>query len=173
MLPRFGTRSATPYRMINGSPSTRGLLFHGRTLTSSSPEVREVLMGFTRGDTAAPGLTLEQRSHLLDQRAHLNILFWTLSVAGKPSCIPRHRAHSFSSPYSREGLATPTTGDNGKSRHIRGKKSTLPGAMEAEIYAGRLGLHIRLTHQGAPPTWSRGSTHSIARDIMHRRCMVR
>jgi len=50
------------------------------TPITPSPEVKEALMGFTAGDTAAPGLNTEQRNHMLGQCTDLNILNWTLSI---------------------------------------------------------------------------------------------
>ena len=95
LLPRFGTRSPSPHQYAYGSPPARGLLLHGWIITSPSPKIRELLMGFTRGDTTAPGLTPEQRIHLLGQCTDLNILTWTLSATGIPSEEPdlRPRTH--------------------------------------------------------------------------------
>ena len=44
------------------------------TLTSTSPEVMEILMGFTSGDTEAEGLSPGQRIHILDKCTDINIL---------------------------------------------------------------------------------------------------
>ena len=94
-LPRFGTRSATrPSTNHGGSPPT-GLLFKDGTLTSPSPEVRETLMVFTTGDTAAPGLTIDHRNHMLGQYTDLNILSWALAII---SSTPR----GYTTPQSRE-----------------------------------------------------------------------
>ena len=95
MLPRLGTRSPTPHQTADGSSPARGLLLHGGILTSPSLEVREVIMGLTRGGASAPRLTQEQRNHLLGQCTDLNILSWTLSATRIPSGEPdlRPRAH--------------------------------------------------------------------------------
>ena len=45
-----------------------------RTLTFPSPEVREILMGFTNGDTEVEGLSPGQRNHLLGHCINLNLL---------------------------------------------------------------------------------------------------
>ena len=44
------------------------------TLTSPSSEDREILMGFTIGDTEAEGLSPGQRIHILGQCTDLNLL---------------------------------------------------------------------------------------------------
>ena len=73
-LPHFGTRpSPHPQGTTYRAPSN-GLLLHEGTLTSSSPEVREALMGFTCGDTKAGGLSPNQRIHIFGQCTYLNIL---------------------------------------------------------------------------------------------------
>ena len=46
-LPRFGTRPKPQPHATSLHASTDGLLMQGGTITSPSPEVREVLMGFT------------------------------------------------------------------------------------------------------------------------------
>jgi hypothetical protein len=43
-------------------------------LTSPSPEVREVLMGFTSGETEAAGLAPEHRINILGQCTDLNLV---------------------------------------------------------------------------------------------------
>ena len=66
------------------------------TLTSPSPEVREILMGFTIGDTKAAGLTPEQRIHILGQCIDLNLLHWTIALDSSTSLghhIPHQREH--------------------------------------------------------------------------------
>jgi hypothetical protein len=53
-------------------------------------------MGFTSGDTAAEGLSTEQRMHLLGQCTDLNILHWTLaliSTTPKEDHTPSTRVH--------------------------------------------------------------------------------
>jgi len=56
-LPSFGTRPNPQPQATSPHTPTLGLLMHVGTLTSPSPEVREILMGFTRGDTEAGGLS--------------------------------------------------------------------------------------------------------------------
>jgi hypothetical protein len=53
--------------------STNGLLWKDGTLIPPSPEVKETLMGFTSGDTDAPGLSLAQRTHLLGKCTDLQV----------------------------------------------------------------------------------------------------
>ena len=95
-LPRFGTRPSPQPQAKSPHKPTNGLLMHGGTLTSPSPEVREVLMGFTRGDTEAGGLSPSQRIHILGQCTCLNILHCTLtqvSAASSENCAPHPREH--------------------------------------------------------------------------------
>ena len=56
-LPYLGTHpNTTPFRVRNGIPS-RGMLYAMDTPATPSAEVREALMGFRVGDTAALGLS--------------------------------------------------------------------------------------------------------------------
>jgi len=73
-LPRLRRRpTPTPREALSQSPTTC-LLMKDMTLQSPSPEVREILMGFTSEDTEAAGLTPEQRIHILGQCTDLNLL---------------------------------------------------------------------------------------------------
>jgi hypothetical protein len=69
------------------------------TLTSPSPEVREILMGFTSGETEAAGLTPEQRIHILGQCTDLNLLHWTNALANSTS-LGHHTPHPREHPDS-------------------------------------------------------------------------
>ncbi len=92
------------------------------TLTTPSPEVRETLMGFTSGETAAPGLSPAQRIHILGMCTDLNILHWTIAQTTNPGhphpqigdnkMIPRTTTYTFSQPLPNlEGApALPTEG---------------------------------------------------------------
>jgi len=65
-------------------------------LVSSSLEVREILMGFNKGDTEAEGLSPGQRNHILGQCTDLNLLQWTLALASTTSlgrCTSHPREH--------------------------------------------------------------------------------
>jgi ribonuclease HI len=65
-------------------------------LRSPSPEVREILMDFTGGDTGATELTPEQRVYILGQCTNLNMLHWAVSLASSTSPghqTPRPREH--------------------------------------------------------------------------------
>jgi hypothetical protein len=86
-LPRFGTRPSPQPQAASTQPQapTNGLLMHGGTLTSPSPEVREVRMGFTSGDTEAGGLSPSQLNHILGQCTDLNILQLTLAQVSTAS----------------------------------------------------------------------------------------
>ena len=109
-LSRFGTRPRSQLQATSPHTPSNGLLMHGETLTSPSSEVREVLMGFTSGDTEAEGLSPSQRIHILGQCTDLNILQWTLtkvSTASPENCashprehpgIPREHTYTFSQP---------------------------------------------------------------------------
>jgi hypothetical protein len=74
VLPRFGTKSNPNPAAGHGAHPSPGLLYREGTITTPSPEVRETLMGFTAGDTAAQGLTTEQRNHMMGQCTNLDIL---------------------------------------------------------------------------------------------------
>ena len=66
------------------------------TLKPPSPEVREILMGFTSGDTEAAGLTPRQRNHILGQCTDLDLLHWTIALASytwQGHHTPRPREH--------------------------------------------------------------------------------
>ena len=82
-LPRFSTRPPL-IQAAHTQSSTTGLLWKDGTLTPPSPEVRETLMGFTKGDTNAPGLSPAQRIHILGMCTGLNILHWTMVQSTKP-----------------------------------------------------------------------------------------
>ncbi len=94
-LPRFGTRHTPPSRAESGPTPALGLLMKDGTPTSPSPEVREILMGFIKGDTEVEGLSPGQRVHLLGQCTYLDILYWALTLASTTSgrSISRPRAH--------------------------------------------------------------------------------
>ena len=83
-LPRFGTRTTPPPRAELGRSSTTGLLLKDGTLRSPSSEVREILMGFTGGDTEAAGLTPEQRIQMIGQCTNLNMLHWASPMPAPP-----------------------------------------------------------------------------------------
>ena len=80
--------NATPLRYTTHTPPREGsidairtgFLLKDGTPTSPSPQIREVLMGFTSGDTAVGGLSPDQRIHILGQCTDLNILHWTLAL---------------------------------------------------------------------------------------------
>ena len=61
------------FRLHRGRPAL-GLLINNNVLREPIADVREVLMGFSGGDTAAPGLSEEQRRHLLGQCIDINLL---------------------------------------------------------------------------------------------------
>ena len=104
-------------RRSNDWPSTEG-----RSPDITPPEVREVLMGFTSGDTAAEGLTPDQRIHILGQCTDLNIMHWTLTqvttnTAEAPTSptrahpgLPWENTYTFSQPLPNleEAPALPT-----------------------------------------------------------------
>jgi hypothetical protein len=85
ILPRFRIRPTPVPREDSGQSSTTGLLLKDGILKPPSPEVREVLMGFTRGDTEATGFTPEQRIHILGQCRDLNLLHWVVTLASSTS----------------------------------------------------------------------------------------
>jgi len=84
-LPRFGTRRNQQPQATSSHATTNGLLMHDGTLTPPSPQVKEVLMGFTSGDTEAGGLFPSQRIHILEQCTDLNILNRTLAQVSAAS----------------------------------------------------------------------------------------
>jgi hypothetical protein len=128
-LPRFGTRPSPQPRATSPHATTNGLLVHGGTLTSPSPEVREVLLGFTNGDTEAGELSPSQRIHILGQCTDLHILHWTLAQASTASSenrdshprehpgIPWQHTYTFSQPLP--DLNEAHTLPNGDTQRLR------------------------------------------------------
>jgi hypothetical protein len=54
-------------------------------LKEPTADIREILPGFLRGDTAAPGLSESQRRHLLDQCIDITLLSWLVHKLAPPS----------------------------------------------------------------------------------------
>jgi hypothetical protein len=79
-------------------------------------------MGFTSGDTYAPGLSPAQRIHILGMCTDLNILHWTMAQTTNPGHqhtqlgdtphIPQTTTYTFSQPLPNleEAPAIPTEG---------------------------------------------------------------
>ena len=66
-LPKFVCYpSSHKFRLHRGKPGP-GLLINNNELKEPTADIREALMGFPVGDTAAPGLSEERRRHLLGQ----------------------------------------------------------------------------------------------------------
>ncbi len=91
------------------------------TLSLSSPEVREILMGFTSGDTEAEGLSSGQCVNLLGKCTDLNILHWTLSLTNTPPS-----GHRISSPRAHPGTPWESTYTFSYPFPDRGEAHTLP-----------------------------------------------
>ena len=71
-LPYLAARQdITPFRIHNGIPC-HGILYYKDTPATPCAEIRESLMGFQIGDTAAPGLA--ERVQLLGQCRDLNTM---------------------------------------------------------------------------------------------------
>ena len=129
LLPRFRTRPTPPPPGELGPTTTIGLLVKDGTLRPPSPEVREILMGFTSGDTEATGLTPAQRNYILGQCSDLNRLHWTISRVGYTSrghhapCprehpeIPRENNYTFSQPLPNFGETNTLPTDDAQSNH--------------------------------------------------------
>jgi hypothetical protein len=123
---------------VLGQSSTSGVLLKDGTLTSPSPEIREILMGFTSGDTEAARLTPEQRIRLLGQCTDLNLVQWTFALVNSTSQghqppqqrehpdIPWENTYTFSQPLPnlREAPALPP-GDT-PSHHASTRTETPP-----------------------------------------------
>ncbi len=73
------------FRLHRGKPGL-GLLIHKNKLKEPTADIKEVLMGNPLGDTAAPGLSEEQRRHLLGQCIDINLL--ACARAYTPQSIP-------------------------------------------------------------------------------------
>ncbi len=88
--------------MDTGQTSLTGMLLKdGALMPPPSLEVKEVLMGFTSGDTNTGNLSPTQRNHVLGKSADLNLLHWTLALASaSPSRNP--------ATHPREAPDTPT-----------------------------------------------------------------
>ncbi len=112
------------------NPTQRRLIHNGHTPHGAPPLRYEAhtsptgrnLMGFTSGDTAAEGLSPDQRIHILGQCTDLNILHWTLALvttitAEAPTSptrahpgLPWENTYTFSQPLPNleEAQALPT-----------------------------------------------------------------
>ncbi len=90
--------SAAPFRIYMDVPG-RGMLYINDFPTTPSAEVREALMGFRVGDTAALGLSDVQRVQLLCHCTDLNTLSWNISTT---------RGHTLSVEQNPEGPIAPT-----------------------------------------------------------------
>jgi hypothetical protein len=102
---RHTPHNTTPLRNTTNTPTKGGNRRHypdrpsnkGRHPNiSPPPEVGEVLMGFTSGDTTAEGLSPDQRIHLLGKCTDLNLLRWTLALISTTPTedpIPSTRVH--------------------------------------------------------------------------------
>ena len=76
------------YRFHRGRPGP-GLLIHHNSLMEPSADIRELLMGFHIGDTAAPTLAETQRRHLLGQCIDVNLLSWLVRTTSPPTTSPQ------------------------------------------------------------------------------------
>ena len=93
-LPYLGTHPDTaPFRVHNGI-SGRGMLYDMDTPSTPSAEVKEVLMRFCGGDTAAPILSELQRVQLLGQYTDLNTITWTISTIRQHTSFAEHSPRS-------------------------------------------------------------------------------
>ena len=84
-LPKFVCYpNSHKFRTHKGRPGP-GLLIHNNELKEPTADIREVLMGFRMRDTAAPGLSEEQRRHLLGQCIDINLLTWLMRETTQPA----------------------------------------------------------------------------------------
>ena len=85
-LPEFVFfKQSHKFRMIRGRPGP-GLLIHKQSLLEPTADIRELLMGFHIGDTAAPTLEESQRRHLLGKCIDINLLSWLVqTISPRPS----------------------------------------------------------------------------------------
>ena len=78
-LPKFVCfQNSHQFRFTRGKPAPGLLIYQGTSLRKPPADVREALMGFELGDTAAPTLCEEQRRHLLGQCIYINLLTWLI-----------------------------------------------------------------------------------------------
>jgi ribonuclease HI len=75
-----GHLNSPAFRTQAGIPGT-GLLYYKDTLLKPSATIKEHLMGFHEGTTAAPGLSETDRCQILGQAPDINILTWLLTQA--------------------------------------------------------------------------------------------
>jgi hypothetical protein len=113
-------------------------------------------MGFTSGDTAAGGLSPNQRMHILGQCTDLNILHWTLATINTPTTrvathptraqpdAPWKNTYTFSQPLhsqSRRGSDSPRRGPEKQPRSHHGDGSAPTHTLGTEVQPGGLGIH--------------------------------
>ncbi len=80
-LPKITCHLNSPaFRTQRGIPGT-GLLDYKDKLPEPSPTIKEHLMGFHQGATAAPGLSENDRCQILGQAPDINILTWLITQA--------------------------------------------------------------------------------------------
>ena len=89
VLPKFVCyKGSHQFRKFCNIPAL-GLLRLDGELTIPTADIKEVCMGFTRGDTKAVGLSEDQRNHLLGQCIDLNLLSWLVSqLSTTPPGLP-------------------------------------------------------------------------------------
>ena len=105
-LPYLSTHPDTaPFWVHNVHPG-RGMLYVSDTPATPLAEVRDVLMGFRVGDTAAAGLSALQRVKLLGQPTDLNTLAWTISTIRMHTSSAEHDPTCTFSPTERIGGCT-------------------------------------------------------------------
>ena len=92
------------------------MLYAMDTPATPSPEIRETLMGFRVGDTAAPYLYELQRVQLLGQCTDLNTITCTISTI---------RTHTLPAEYDPMYTPSPTHGNGGFASSL-----ALPGVMD-------------------------------------------
>ena len=74
-FPGLGIEPNSIHVQIHCGSTGRKMLYEANRPASPTAEVREALMVFREGDTRAPGLSQNQRVHLLGQCTDLNAIY--------------------------------------------------------------------------------------------------
>jgi hypothetical protein len=102
-LPYLGTQTDMASFRVHNKIQGRGMLYAMDTPSTPSAEVREALIGFWVGNTAAPRLSELQRAQLLGHCAYLNSILWTTSTIRQHTSFAEHEPRSTPSPTHRNG----------------------------------------------------------------------
>jgi hypothetical protein len=80
LLSRVGTHPKLFHFRVQGGSHGQGILYETNRPAPPTTDGWEAFMGFTVGDTGAPGFSHNQRIHLLGQGTNLNAIFLTVAT---------------------------------------------------------------------------------------------